>query len=370
MAGLLDYIDAFSGAVNPNVPVPSDVYRSWAEWRAQQPDFIQTMKKASSTLQDDLKAGRTTASPEAHKAWMDTVEPLSGFAGILKMPKGITAYHGSPHNFDKFDLEKIGTGEGAQAYGHGLYFAENEKVAKAYRDTLAGVKSKLPDDVIYLPPEMRQAVMTHARTNADAETAATRAQYMSSLLRTVDRAKIADMIQRVRDAERGRMYQVQIHADPERLLDWDKPLREQTPNVRSVLDKLGLAKPVEIVDKGPDYRAGSRYILKSNDKTIGATNTLDMAHANAASFSNRPGSFLWGEAASSRGDPAASSAFRDAGIPGIKYLDQGSRAKGDGSRNYVIFDDKIIEILKKYGLIPPVGAGLLSGMSNSDSGPI
>jgi hypothetical protein len=48
----------------------------------------------------------------------------------------IRAYHGTPHKFDKFDMSKIGTGEGAQAYGHGLYFAENEGVARSYRDTL------------------------------------------------------------------------------------------------------------------------------------------------------------------------------------------------------------------------------------------
>lgn len=48
-------------------------------------------------------------------------------------PKGIRAYHGSPHDFDRFDMSKIGTGEGAQAYGHGLYFAENEGVAKSYK---------------------------------------------------------------------------------------------------------------------------------------------------------------------------------------------------------------------------------------------
>ena len=46
-------------------------------------------------------------------------------------------YHGSPHDFDRFDLKKIGTGEGAQAYGHGLYFAENEGVARGYRERLA-----------------------------------------------------------------------------------------------------------------------------------------------------------------------------------------------------------------------------------------
>jgi hypothetical protein len=47
----------------------------------------------------------------------------------------------------------------------------------------------------------------------------------------------------------------------------------------------------------------------------------------------------------------------EAGIPGIKYLDQGSRTAGDGSRNYVVFDDKLIDIIKKYGLaalgLPP-----------------
>ena len=57
----------------------------------------------------------------------------------------ITAYHGSPHDFDQFDSSKIGTGEGAQAYGHGLYFAESEPVAKGYRDKLSSVSPKALD---------------------------------------------------------------------------------------------------------------------------------------------------------------------------------------------------------------------------------
>ena len=48
----------------------------------------------------------------------------------------LTLWHGSPHDFDRFSMDKIGTGEGAQAYGHGLYFAENRGVAEGYRDTL------------------------------------------------------------------------------------------------------------------------------------------------------------------------------------------------------------------------------------------
>src|SRR5215510_3136348 len=57
--------------------------------------------------------------------------------------KGIRAYHGSPHDFERFDLSKIGTGEGAQAYGHGLYFAENEGVAGEYRRALVGGPERL-----------------------------------------------------------------------------------------------------------------------------------------------------------------------------------------------------------------------------------
>src|SRR5574343_290164 len=49
-----------------------------------------------------------------------------GLLGAIKV------YHGSPHAFTKADSSKIGTGEGAQAYGHGLYWAESPETAKTY----------------------------------------------------------------------------------------------------------------------------------------------------------------------------------------------------------------------------------------------
>ena len=55
--------------------------------------------------------------------------------------------------------------------------------------------------------------------------------------------------------------------------------------------------------------------------------------------------------------PAATDVLRQAGIPGIKYLDQGSRAGGKGTYNYVVFDDKLIDIIKKYGIAGLIGAG-------------
>ena len=57
---------------------------------------------------------------------------------FLRTPESLdqTAYHGTPHRFNDFSLEHIGTGEGAQAHGWGLYFAENKDVSEDYRRRL------------------------------------------------------------------------------------------------------------------------------------------------------------------------------------------------------------------------------------------
>ena len=55
-------------------------------------------------------------------------EMLQGMSKNTVSPMDV--YHGSPHKFDRFDASKIGTGEGAQAYGHGIYTAENPGIAQ------------------------------------------------------------------------------------------------------------------------------------------------------------------------------------------------------------------------------------------------
>lgn len=53
----------------------------------------------------------------------------------------IAALHASPHSFRKFDTAFMGKGEGAQAYGWGLYFAENPKVNRSYMNQFAQDKA-------------------------------------------------------------------------------------------------------------------------------------------------------------------------------------------------------------------------------------
>ena len=94
--------------------------------------------KSGATLPGDVATGKahTTDANFASRV-VDMTGFVTGGSGLGTAPegalragaarvaeeKGIVAYHGSPHDFDRFSTEHIGAGEGAQAYGHGLYFA-------------------------------------------------------------------------------------------------------------------------------------------------------------------------------------------------------------------------------------------------------
>lgn len=73
-----------------------------------------------------------------------------------------SAWHGSPHDFDEFDLGAIGTGEGNQAHGWGLYFAKDKKVSKLYKEVLSKAqgsnksslfKVEIPNETELLPEQ-------------------------------------------------------------------------------------------------------------------------------------------------------------------------------------------------------------------------
>lgn len=70
-----------------------------------------------------------------------------------RIAESIEAFHGSPHDFERFDVGKIGEGEGAQSYGHGLYMAESPSVAESYRTAVTSgnvpaAAHKAPSDIL------------------------------------------------------------------------------------------------------------------------------------------------------------------------------------------------------------------------------
>jgi hypothetical protein len=302
-----------------------------------------------------------------------------GTGGAPERP-GFTAYHGSPHQFDAFDLSKIGTGEGAQAYGHGMYLADREGVARGYRDAL----SRVPNDQLALmkdletnsglqmpvisgiasarsPQQEAAAYLRYLEKTpphyADYPTAMEQAARLREHLPNIPDAPLpsvaavnayeaanADFKARVAELNRarlagdpvspammaeisasqnqmlaaraaippsGHMYEVRVNADPAHFLDWDKPLNQQSEHVKQAI-------------------ANSPYA--GYEKT------------------NLPGGQLVPQTL------AGAQALHEAGIPGIRYLDQGSRGAGEGSRNSVVFSPEIMEIIRRYGL-----AGLMAG---------
>lgn len=265
--------------------------------------------------------------------------------------KGIRAFHGSPHDFDKFSLDKIGTGEGAQAYGHGLYFAESEGVAKSYRDQLTG-DAFLIDGASFNSLRGSDAMADAWREAATKKgipdgviAAAERSMRLGSTMNTVVDDVSIDLMLSPKEFEAqlrsvlskptGRMYEVNINADPEDFLDWDLPLAGQS---RAIQDRVRSVAP-----NAPGMASGNRLLAEAYP-------------SNATPFTS----------AADRAQAQASQRLREAGIPGIKYLDQGSRAAGDGSRNYVVFDDSLVEILRKYGIGGLIAGGGAYGLTQQE----
>ena len=79
----------------------------------------QTVGKVGMAAEQGVKSLGMAAGQKIDDAMMGR-GGLLGTALKPSQPYPLTVYHGSPHQFDKFDSSRIGTGEGAQAYGHGL----------------------------------------------------------------------------------------------------------------------------------------------------------------------------------------------------------------------------------------------------------
>ena len=223
--------------------------------------------------------------------------------GMMPMA-GITAFHGSPHKFSKFDMSKIGTGEGAQAYGHGLYFAENPNVAKGYDEAGSHMAWDIDGQRYHGQTTRMDAGEGNFAANA-------LDRFDGDVDKAIDwlddygmEAEAKGFLRRMKrkkasiDKAEGNLYKVDIPDDQiAKMLDWDKPLSEQPKIFRDWVDKQNdMIKNTS----NPDF--GMHQLLRSRN---------------------------------------ASEELRPLGFKGIKYLDQGSRGTGKGTSNFVLFDDQL-----------------------------
>jgi hypothetical protein len=239
---------------------------------------------------------------------------------------GMNAYHGSPHKFDAFDLSKVGSGEGHQAYGHGLYFAENPSVAKGYQ---MSVKDNAGIDAL-------NTRMSAVSKEMDKYAAGEYGKFREP--RGYELKKEYDALMEQRSAlvrSPGTLYHVDIPDEAvAKMLDWDKPIAQQPEAARKLLAQ------VQAERSAADAAKGHRTLKLTDIRQDSQGQPLN----------EMSGGQLYNYLASARyggSQEKATAALKAAGIPGIRYLDQGSRSKANGTRNFVLFDDKLAKITKK-----------------------
>ena len=288
---------------------------------------------------------------------------------------GIIAFHGSGADFDEFRLEMIGTGEGAQAYGYGLYFTDSKDIAGFYKNMMTrsvDIDGKpyirgnnINDELV--DPDIADDL---GATNGDLEAAIKSSEEFLQKMVQDDNvqairstSKELEKLKQLRgkitvNDKSGKMYKVGIAPKPDELLDYDLPLSQQSKSVQEKIAKL----TDDVYDGG--FQMSMTDLLKEfSDSEV--TGKLIMKKIGT-----------YGKIS----DKAISKKLSEFGIPGIKYRASGWRGAGTADeaaeRNYVIFDDKAVNIMEKYGIVGPVAitAGVAgaarSGNDNEDGGSI
>jgi len=269
-------------------------------------------------------------------------------SGVLLSP----AWHGSPYEFDKFSTEKIGTGEGAQAYGYGLYFTDNKEIAEWYKERLSPPAIIFPDGQKFVGDEYQNiedetkrtlayyfldhykwhpskdvyaSVRTHIQQQLDY---ATRARNLSDIKKKQALLNLLNEWQKdgVKITSEGRLYDVELAPEEDEYLLWDKPLNEQNEQIKTIISKY--AKQYNI-DFDFETETGKTLYEDIASQMQTDENIKNGMIPNPPPFNQQED---------------ASKYLLSLGIRGIKYLAGDSRAKGEGDYNYVIFDDKDITI--------------------------
>lgn len=257
-----------------------------------------------------------------------------------------SVFHGSPYKFDKFTLDHIGSGEGAQAYGHGLYFASNKAIADYYRKTLAKpveVDGKPPDIGNMTSAENQMFNMFHNRKIAKLDDEAAReqtaewAKSQPQIAKDLKPKEIDKFVARLAGGKGGQLYEADIPEDSQ-MLHWDESFGSQPEKVKAALRNIAAD-----ADSGDHYATGMRNLIEDN-----------MSGQHIYDFLANPDPEYDG-AWSNAED--ASQLLHEAGISGIKYLDANSRGGKDETHNYVVFDDNAIKVLKTYYQDTPEGGG-------------
>jgi hypothetical protein len=228
---------------------------------------------------------------------------------------GAVAYHGTPHTIrGKFDINKVGSGEGSQAFGHGMYFAENPKVAEGYRHMLS-VDPNVASEKIQFATLEKFANKEKNAVKREIQAFIDGTGNYNNFVRVInqegsDAFKKALLKEEPNLFNAGNLYKVDIPDEHiPNMLDWDKSLSKQS---KEVLNKL----PENWITNAEMYGNTGKGLY---DWLIDVTNSQEKA----------------------------SKMLNEIGVKGIRYLDEGSRKSGKGTSNFVVFEPSEVKILEQ-----------------------
>lgn len=278
------------------------------------------------------------------------------------------AWHGSPHDFDKFDLGYIGTGEGFNNHGYGLYFSKSKKIAQEYKKRLGknigklyeaeipDEKDMLNEDVLYkrLPQSIKNGIKkVYQELDATQKNIFT-SQIIEEDRPTVEENKILNQlkeIQKVREnlemlskgepikgLRKARIKKELIKANfkeeqIEQLFNdfgYAEQIKESYLNENAQLESK-LRKKQQLIE--------NRIQIHNNELK---NNLFDYLEKTASGYASGRGIYHALSEALDGDARKASALLNKNGIKGIIY-----DGRGEG-RCYVVFDDKAISIIDKH----------------------
>jgi len=362
--------------------------------------------------------GILSVSPE-----LDLIDAATGggkmgiLAAASKAAKDkIKGYHGSPHSFDKFDFSHMGSGEGAQAFGWGGYLAGAEGTSIGYRDALSGGKKVLVVDGVRgkEPSDIESWALTNYRGDADAAYEAlaksSKALDVKNKLQTASKsddlgmgfsdydmakmeaddfdAKLNELSalrgKKVTLEPAGNMYEVEVDASVDEMLNWDTPVSQQSDLIKDAADKFIKKHTREgdesivraILGKDPtgeDVYELPQFLPQYQSLPLSglpkdASDSLESFGVKGIKYAD--GSSRNADWQVSAPDTTVSGKWmvKDANKPnsqGIHFDNEIDARNELGNRgessNYVVFNDKIMKIARKYGVSLPVAASMYYG---------
>jgi hypothetical protein len=256
----------------------------------------------------------------------------------------MNAWHGTPNEIrGGFDISKIGTGEGAQAYGHGMYFGEARGTGERYARDLAIDRIKKGGDVvqfdqtlnnkplvqIYETMQRKADTLPIEKANVEYEKLSFLEDLMSGTdfqqaLKRIDSPDVEVWAKSLEPGYKpaGNLYKVDIpDAQIPKMLRWDAPLSQQPEVLAALKDNPVLAKELQ----------SGRTLdnLKGEDLYLAIASSFDVGQKEAFRL--------------------ASEALNSLGIPGVRYLDDFSRGnyRAYTTRNGKQYGDEVSFRTKK-----------------------